>query len=72
MQAGRHGYMGPYNLTHSKRCIFSLPGKATQSICAYLLGILKEILAYGIGGLFTPFNACPMEYEVHSIGAEPI
>jgi hypothetical protein len=29
-----------------------LPGIATQSICADLLGILKEILAYGIGGLY--------------------
>jgi hypothetical protein len=27
--------------------IFSLPGIATQSICADLLGILKEILSYG-------------------------
>jgi len=25
---------------------------ATQSICADLLGILKEILSYGIGGLY--------------------
>jgi hypothetical protein len=41
-----------YNLTHSKRRIFFLPGIATQSICADLLGILKEILAYGIGGLY--------------------
>jgi hypothetical protein len=29
-----------------------LPGIATQPICADLLGILKEILAYGIGGLY--------------------
>jgi hypothetical protein len=33
-----------------------LPGKATQSICADLLGILKEILAYGIGGLLAQLN----------------
>ncbi len=41
-----------YNLTHSKRCIFFLPGIATQSICGDLLGILKEILSYGTGGLY--------------------
>jgi hypothetical protein len=41
---------------YSNRCIFSLPGKATQSICTDLLGILKEILSYGIGGLFTQLN----------------
>jgi hypothetical protein len=35
---------------------FSLPGKATQSICTDLLGILKEILSYAIGGLFNPLN----------------
>ncbi len=29
-----------------------MPGIATQSICADLLGILKEILSYGIGGLY--------------------
>jgi len=28
-----------------------LPGIATQSISADFLGILKEILSYGIGGL---------------------
>ena len=44
------------SLTHSNRCIFSLPGIATQSICADLSGILKEILVYGIGGLFTPLK----------------
>ena len=44
--------MCPYNLTHSDRGIFSLPGRATQSICADLLGILKEILSYGNGGLY--------------------
>jgi len=32
--------------------MFSLPGIATQSICAGLLGTLKEILSYGIGGLY--------------------
>jgi hypothetical protein len=42
-----------HNLAHSNRCIFSLPGKATESICADLSGILKEILSYGIGGLYT-------------------
>ena len=45
-----------YNLIHSNRCTFSLPGIATQSTGADLLGTLKEILAYGIGGLFTPLN----------------
>jgi len=42
-------------------CIFFLPGKATQSICADLLGILEEILPYGIGGLFTPVKFLPNE-----------
>ena len=40
------------NLTHSNRCIFFWPGIATQSICVDLLGILEEILSYGIGGLY--------------------
>jgi hypothetical protein len=42
--------MSPYNLTHSKCGIFFLPSIATESISAGLLGILKGILAYGIGG----------------------
>jgi hypothetical protein len=58
--ARRHRFqrrrLGSTNLTHSNRCIFSLPGIATQSICAGLLGILREILPYGIGGLFAPLN----------------
>jgi len=29
-----------------------LPGIATESICVDLLGILEEILSYGIGGLY--------------------
>jgi hypothetical protein len=48
--------MCSYNLTRSKRCIFSLPGIATESICVDLWGILKEILACGIGGLPAPLN----------------
>ena len=48
--------MWPYNLTHSNRCISSLPGIAIQSICVDLLRILEEILFYGIGGLFNPLN----------------
>jgi hypothetical protein len=62
-----------------------LPGIATQSICADLLGILEEILSYGIGGLFTPveflpnempapFNSCPMKCSCffYFIGAKTI
>jgi hypothetical protein len=48
--------MWPYNLTHLNRCIFFLPGRATQSICDDLLEILKEIFSYGIGGLPAPLN----------------
>jgi hypothetical protein len=33
-----------------------LPGIAIQSICVDLLGILKEILSYGIGGLYARHN----------------
>jgi hypothetical protein len=33
-----------------------LPGKATQSTGADLLGILKEIPAYGICGLYAKHN----------------
>jgi len=46
----------PYNLTHSIHCTFSLPGIATQSTDAGLLGILKEIPAYGICGLYAKHN----------------
>jgi hypothetical protein len=52
MPAGGHGLMLPYNLIHSNRCIFFLPGIATQSICVDLLGILKEIPSHGIGELY--------------------
>jgi hypothetical protein len=41
-----------YNLKHSNRCCFSLPGIATQSTRADLVGILKEIISYGIDGLY--------------------
>ena len=34
--------------------------------------VLKETLFCGIGGLFTPLNARPIEYGVYSIGAKPI
>ena len=56
------------------RCIFFLPGIATQSICADLLGILEEILSYGIGGLFTPLNSCQMKCSCffYFIGAKTI
>jgi hypothetical protein len=50
-----------YNLTHSDTGIFSLPGIATRSIYADLLGILREILVYDIGGLYTKHNR---EYNV--------
>jgi hypothetical protein len=33
-----------------------LPDIATQSICVDLLGILKEILSYGIGGLYARYG----------------
>ncbi|MEE8480936.1 MAG: hypothetical protein V3T59_06825 [Desulfobacterales bacterium] len=42
-------------------CIFFLPGIATQSICADILGILEEILSYGIGGVFTPLNSMTIQ-----------
>jgi hypothetical protein len=38
-----------------------LPDKATQSICADLLGISKEILFYGIGEL------CARHNQVYSV-----
>ena len=41
-----------FPLKHSIHCTFSLPGIATQSTGAGLLGILIEILAYGTYGLY--------------------
>ncbi len=38
-----------------------MPGIATESICADLLGILKEILSNDIGGLYARHN---QEYNV--------
>jgi len=61
MQAGGHGLMLPYNLTHSNHRIFSLPDIATRSICADLLGNSKGIPSYGIGELFTPLNLLPRD-----------
>jgi hypothetical protein len=49
-------YLSTLNLARSNRCIFSLPGIATQSICADLLEILREILSYGTGGLYARHN----------------
>jgi hypothetical protein len=38
-----------------------LPGIATESICAGLLGILKEILSDGTGGLYARYS------QVHNV-----
>ena len=51
-----HGWRWPYNLKHSTHCTASLPCIATQSTGAGLLEILKEILAYGICGLYAKYN----------------
>jgi hypothetical protein len=41
---------------------FFWPRITKATIFVYFWQILREILSYGTGRLFTPLNACPMEY----------